>query len=79
MIHILVVDDDRQLTQSVCSYLNDCGYQTKGVLSAEAAYEAMYGDIYNLIISDIMMPGTDGFELLYSIALIFLLHGQSLY
>ena len=62
MIHILVVDDDRQLTQSVCSYLNDCGYQTKGVLSAEAAYEAMYGDIYNLIISDIMMPGTDGFE-----------------
>ena len=38
MIHILVVDDDRQLTQSVCSYLNDCGYQTKGVLSAEAAY-----------------------------------------
>lgn len=61
MIHILVVDDDRQLTQSVCSYLNDCGYQTKGVLSAEAAYEAMYGDIYNLIISDIMMPGTDGF------------------
>ena len=63
MIHILVVDDDRQLTQSVCSYLNDCGYQTKGVLSAEAAYEAMYGDIYNLIISDIMMPGTDGFEL----------------
>ena len=30
MIHILVVDDDKQLTQSVCTYLNDCGYQTRG-------------------------------------------------
>ena len=34
----------------------------KGCLSAEAAYEAMYSKMYNLIVSDIMMPGTDGFE-----------------
>ena len=25
MIHILVADDDEKLTQSICSYLNNCG------------------------------------------------------
>lgn len=62
MVRILVVDDDPKLTQSVCTYLNDCGYAAKGVLSAELAYDELYGTLYDLIISDIMMPGTDGFE-----------------
>lgn len=62
MVHILVVDDDEKLTQSVCTYLNDSGYQAKGVLSAQNAYDELYNALYNLIISDIMMPGMDGFE-----------------
>ena len=61
MIHILVADDDEKLTQSICSYLNNCGYEARGVLSAEYAYGEMYSSLYDLIISDIMMPGTDGF------------------
>ena len=62
MIHILVVDDDKHLNQTICSYLNDCGFQTKGVLSANEAYNEMYNTLYDLIISDIMMPQVDGFE-----------------
>lgn len=62
MIHILVVDDDEKLTQTVCTYLNSSGYEAKGVLSVASAYDEMYGNLYNLMISDIMMPGTDGFE-----------------
>ena len=62
MIHILVVDDDSRLNQAVCTYLNDCGFEAKGVLSANDAYEEMYNNIYELIISDIMMPVADGFE-----------------
>ncbi len=62
MIRILVVDDDAKLNQSVCAYLNDSGYEAKGCLSADSAYDAMYGHLYDLIISDIMMPGIDGFE-----------------
>lgn len=62
MIHILVVDDDPKLNQTVCAYLNDSGYEAKGCLSADSAYDALYGRLFDLIISDIMMPGTDGFE-----------------
>lgn len=62
MIQILVVDDDPKLNQSVCTYLNNSGYHAKGVLSAASAYDAMYGNLFDLIVSDIMMPGIDGFE-----------------
>lgn len=62
MIHILVVDDDLELNKTVCSYLISCGFETTGCLGAEEAYEAMYHNIYELIVSDIMMPGIDGFE-----------------
>ena len=62
MIHILVVDDDKNLNQTVCTYLNDCGFEAKGVLSANEAYDEMYNNLYELIISDIMMPEIDGFD-----------------
>ncbi len=62
MIHILVVEDDRQLNHAVCTFLNDCGFETKGVLNVQDAYDEMYNSLYELIISDIMMPGADGFE-----------------
>ena len=62
MIHILVLEDDAKLNQLVCTYLNDCGFETKGCLKAQDAYDEMYNSLYDLIISDIMMPGIDGFE-----------------
>ncbi len=67
MIHILVVEDDIKLNQIVCTYLNDSGFQTKGCLSANEAYEEMYNNLYELIISDIMMPEIDGFEFARSV------------
>lgn len=67
MIHILVVEDDVKLNQIVCTYLNDSGFQTKGCLNASDAYDEMYNNLYDLIISDIMMPGIDGFEFAESV------------
>lgn len=67
MIHILVVEDDVNLNRLVCSYLNNSGFEAKGCLDAEDAYEEMYNNLYELIISDIMMPGVDGFEFAQSI------------
>ena len=62
MFHILVVEDDSELNSSVCSFLNQSGYEATGCLNAAAAYDAMYEKVFDLIVSDIMMPGIDGFE-----------------
>ncbi len=62
MINILVVEDDIKLNQLVCTYLKDNGYAAKGCLNPQEAYDLMYNNLYDLIISDIMMPGIDGFE-----------------
>lgn len=61
MIHILVVEDDERLNRVISTYLNDCGFQIKGCFNARDAYEEMYNQLYDLIISDIMMPEIDGF------------------
>ena len=50
MIHILVVDDDVKLNKTVCTYLNDCGFEAKGVLDAQLAFEEMYNNLYDLIV-----------------------------
>ena len=62
MVNILVVEDDLKLNQIVCTYLNDSGFNAKGCLSANEAYDEMYNNLYEMIISDIMMPEIDGFE-----------------
>ena len=62
MINILVLEDDLKLNQLVCTYLNDSGFSAKGCLRAADAYELMYNNLYDLIISDIMMPEIDGFD-----------------
>ncbi len=62
MVNILVLEDDSKLNQTVCTYLNDSGFQAKGFLNANEAFEEMYNNLYELIISDIMMPDIDGFQ-----------------
>lgn len=62
MFKVLLVEDDQELNRSVCAYLNQNGYEAVGCLNANDAYNAMYGTMFDLIISDIMMPGVDGFE-----------------
>ena len=62
MFQILVVEDDKKINQSICSFLNRNGYEATGCLSASEAYDAMYLNVFDLIISDIMMPEIDGFE-----------------
>ncbi|HIU13277.1 MAG TPA: response regulator transcription factor [Candidatus Fimiplasma intestinipullorum] len=63
MFKILVVEDDKELNHTVCVFLNDDGYQAVGCLNANEAYDALYDQsLFDLIISDIMMPDIDGFE-----------------
>ncbi len=67
MFKILIVEDDRDLNKSVCSFLNQSGYEATGCLNATDAYDALYEKTFDLIVSDIMMPGIDGFEFAQSV------------
>lgn len=62
MAKILVVEDDRDLNRTVCSYITNNGYEAFGCINVNEAYDVMYENSVDLIISDIMMPRTDGFE-----------------
>lgn len=62
MFKILVVEDDRELNKTVCSFLNHSGYEAMGCLNAADAYDALENHIFDMIVSDIMMPDIDGFE-----------------
>lgn len=62
MFNILVVEDEHEINRTVCTFLNQNGYTAIGCLCADEAYNAMYETVFDLIISDIMMPDIDGFE-----------------
>ena len=61
MVRILVLEDDAKLNRAVCAYLNDSGFAATGCLNADDAYNELYNSLYDLIVSDIMLPGVDGF------------------
>ena len=62
MFKILVLEDDKELNRTVCAFLNNSGYEAVGCLNTNEAYDALYENTIDLIVSDIMMPGVDGFE-----------------
>lgn len=62
MFKILVVEDNKELNKTVCSFLNHSGYEATGCLNATEGYDALYANMFDLIFSDIMMPDVDGFE-----------------
>ena len=61
MLKVLVVEDDRELNSQVCTYLRQNGYEAVGCLNANEAFNTLYNDLFDLIVSDIMMPGMDDF------------------
>nr|WP_295677107.1 response regulator transcription factor [uncultured Intestinibacter sp.] len=67
MINILVVDDEKHQNNVICSYLIKNNFNAIGCLNTNDAYDVMYDNHIDLIISDIMMPGIDGFEFAKSV------------
>ena len=67
MLKILIVEDDRELRQLFAHVLIKNGYRADGVSNGREALDAMEKDYYDLIISDIMMPVMDGYELVRSL------------
>lgn len=67
MFKILIAEDDHELCQLFSHVLIKNGYAVKGVSNGREALDAMENDYYDLIISDIMMPVMDGYELVRSL------------
>ena len=67
MFKILIAEDDRELRQLFQHVLVKNGYTAVGVSNGAEALEAIDAGYYDLIISDIMMPKMDGYELVRSI------------
>ena len=63
MLKILIAEDDRELRQLFSHVLNRHGYTVVGVSDGQEALDALDKDFYDMIISDIMMPVMDGYEL----------------
>ena len=63
MFKILIAEDDSQLRQLFQHVLTKNGYAVTGVSNGEEALSAVEASYFDLIISDIMMPKMDGYEL----------------
>ena len=67
MFRILIAEDDKELRQLFQHVLMKNGYAVTGVADGKEALDAMDKGYYDLIISDIMMPVIDGYELVSSL------------
>jgi len=61
---ILVVDDDNAMREMMVSMLESAGIRARAAASAAAALEALKETEFDVVLSDIRMPGRDGIELL---------------
>lgn len=67
MFKVLVVEDDRGLQNLFCKTLERNRFQAFGADNAEMALDLLDKEYIDLIVTDIMMPGMDGFELIRQI------------
>lgn len=61
---ILVVDDERSMREMLCILLEREGYEAVEAKNAEDALQLFETSLFDLVISDIQMPGMNGIELL---------------
>lgn len=64
LARLLIVDDESAQMKALCHTLQEHGYVTTGFASAEEALAGLKAGNYDLLLTDLMMPGTDGIGLL---------------
>ena len=64
MAHLLLVDDEEALRSVVAERLRDSGYEVTEAADGEAAVKALDGFAFDVIVSDLRLPGVDGREVI---------------
>jgi len=61
---ILLLEDDSNLNETICEYLEDNGYEVDGIFDGYDAEDRIYENDYDLLLLDVNTPGINGFEVL---------------
>lgn len=61
---LLLLEDDTNLNETVCEFLESKGYEMMAVFDGEEAEEAMFEHHFDLFLLDVNVPSLNGFDLL---------------
>jgi DNA-binding response OmpR family regulator len=61
---ILIIEDDEEMRSLLKEFLNEEGYETDSVDNGSEAYRRLVRELFDLIITDIRMPGLTGLDIL---------------
>ncbi|MCR5544292.1 MAG: response regulator transcription factor [Eubacterium sp.] len=64
MIKILIVEDEKPISNLIRISLKNAGYLTDTAMDGNEALDKIDSNVYDLILLDIMLPEVDGFELM---------------
>jgi PAS domain S-box-containing protein len=63
MFRVLVVEDNEDAKEMLCELLRLLGHDAQGVSSAESALDLMHGNVFDILLTDVSLPGISGVEL----------------
>ena len=66
-MNILVVEDEKRLSEALVQILHDAGYHTDAVYDGQSAVDYAESELYDAIILDVMLPRKDGFEVVHEL------------
>jgi len=63
MKRILVIEDDKELTELLCFYLKDEGYEVESEYAGDLGFRRAIEETFDLLLLDISLPGKNGFDI----------------
>jgi CheY-like chemotaxis protein len=69
-MRVLIVDDQPEVTESLCTLVRDLGHQARGALTGFEAMDVFQPGRYDVVVIDIVMPEMNGLEVIRRVRLL---------